>query len=374
MSQVFAVGRGQYDNIGDIVLRRQLLDWVRPAGELHVYVGESPAGYDDGLRLAPTDRVYRSFRAWYRAALDAALAGEGRYVFKPGEIQLTLPGMKEHLSVLPLLATLRARGGRAVRAGVGTRNYAPLPRALMRPSIALSDLTLWRDVSTGAYMGSGGVMPDLAFGEGAPDEEVAGFAAPAPDRDVLVVSMRSDGVTRPWPSDAWVEGVRRHAAAHGLTPWAVTQVRDDEACTRRLAEQLGGEALTWAPETPHDVQEDRLRALYRRTSIVVSDRLHVVIAAYTEGALPAGATTRPSDKVARHLRTIGINDVTLDAGDTTADDVSRRLDEISRRRPELTARLLEARATLRRHRDQVRRVLGMPTSAAVYDLEERLAG
>ena len=74
MRKVFAVGRGQYENVGDIILRRQLLDWIRPGGELHVYVGHSPAGYDDGLRLSPDDHLYRSLRAWYRAALTSASA------------------------------------------------------------------------------------------------------------------------------------------------------------------------------------------------------------------------------------------------------------------------------------------------------------
>ena len=199
MTRVFAIGRGQYENIGDIVLRRQLLDWVRPVGEMHVYVGSSPAGYDEGLGLRPEDRVYRSLREWYRVALAAAVRGDAAYAFKPGEIQLTLVGMKEHLSLLPLLLALKLRGGHAVRAGVGTRNFAPLPRALMRPSIALSDRTLWRDDATGAYMGTGEVMPDLAFGEGADDAAVASFAAPSPERDVLVISMRGDDPARPYP-------------------------------------------------------------------------------------------------------------------------------------------------------------------------------
>ena len=55
--QIFAVGRGQYENIGDIILRRPLLDWAREAGDLHVYVGASPEGYDEGLGLQPGDTV-----------------------------------------------------------------------------------------------------------------------------------------------------------------------------------------------------------------------------------------------------------------------------------------------------------------------------
>jgi hypothetical protein len=357
VTQVFAIGRGQYENVGDIILRRHLLDWVRPVGDMHVYVGNSPAGYDEGLGLGPDDRVYRSLRAWYKAALVSALKGRAAYVFKPGEIQLTLVGMKEHFSVLPLLVALRLRGGRAIRAGVGTRNYSPIPRALMRPSIALSDITLWRDVATGEYMKTGDVMPDLAFGEGADDDRLASFVTPSPERNVLVVSMRGDDPARPYPSRGWMDGVRAYAASNGLEIWTVTQVRTDNDRNVRLAQDLGGQVLAWDEETPHDEQERRLRQLYARTSIALSDRLHVVIAAFTEGAVPVGSLVVKSDKVDRHFATIGIDGVSVSATGESAEELSDQLSALAARRADMFQRLLEARARLRRHRDDIQRML-----------------
>jgi hypothetical protein len=357
VTKVFAIARGQYENVGDIILRRQLLDWVRPVGDMHVYVGNSPAGYDEGLGLGPQDHVYRSLRAWYKAALVSAFKGRTAYVFKPGEIQLTLVGMKEHFSVLPLLMALRLRGGKAIRAGVGTRNYAPVPRALMRPSIALSDITLWRDVATGEYMKTGGVMPDLAFGEGADDDRVASFRTCPPERDVLVVSMRGDDPARPYPGREWVEGVRAYAESNGLEIWVVTQVRTDDDRTVRLAETLGGRVLGWEEQTRHDEQERRLRELYARTAIALSDRLHVVIAAFTEGAVPVGSLVVDSDKVDRHFRTIGIEGVSVSATAESAEEVSERLAALAARRADMFDRLLEARTRLRRHRNEIQRML-----------------
>ncbi|WP_394554199.1 hypothetical protein ACDF64_06455 [Agromyces sp. MMS24-JH15] len=359
MRRVFAVGRGQYENVGDIILRRQLLDWVRPDdGVLHVYVGASPDGYDEGLRLRDEDVVYRSFLAWYREAMRSAVRGDASYVFKPGEIQLTLVGMKEHLSMLPLLGVIRTRGGRTVRAGVGSRNFAPLPRALMKPSIALSDLTLWRDIRTAEYMRAGAPMPDLAFGEGATDAELAGFAeADAPRRDVLVVSLRADDPAPPYPTDAWIEGVRRYAERHGLEIWAVTQVHVDNERSRRLATDLGGQVLAWDDLRGHDRQEELLRALYRRTAIALSDRLHVVIAAFTEGAVPVGTLANGSDKIDRHFATIGIDDVTIRSTATAPDDVADALEALAARRPAMFASLASARVELAAVRERVRRTL-----------------
>jgi hypothetical protein len=361
--KVFAVGRGQYENIGDLMLRRQLLDWVRPADGLHVYMGNSPPGYDAAMHLGPDDVVYRSLQEFYRAAIAAALTGQCAYVFKPGEIQLTLVGMKEHLSMLPLLAILRLRGGSAVRAGVGTRNHARLPRALMRPSIALSDLTLWRDVTTRDYMGTGAVMPDLAFAEGGGDDDMASFATTGAGRDALVVSMRGDDVRRPYPGNGWIEGVRRHAKDTGLHIWTVTQVRGDDERSRRLAADLGGEALTWPPDISHDVQEMRLRELYARTSIVLSDRLHVLIAAFTEGAVPVGSLVRPTDKVDRHFRTIGVEDILVSASGSSAGQVQERLGYLSERRFELFGHLMTARKDLQVHRERVlQAIAGAPAA------------
>ena len=357
MAEIFAVGRGQYENIGDIILRRQLLEWVRPAnGRLHVYVGASPDGYDEGLGLVPGDVVYRSFTKWYGAALAAASRGEACYVFKPGEIQLTLIGMKEHISMLPLLSLIRLRGGRAVRAGVGSRNFAPVPRALMRPSIALSDLTLWRDVKTADYMGVGAAMPDLAFGEGAGDGEIEQFARDAAGRDVLVISLRADE-NPPYPSQLWLDGVRAYAARNSLEIWAVTQVYVDNERSRRLAADLGGQLLGWDDMSGHDVQEAKLRALYRRAAIVLSDRLHVIVAAFTEGAVPVGALSNSSDKIERHFATIGITGVTIRTTADSEPEVVAALEGLAARRAEMFDRLRSARVELREIMSLVQRTL-----------------
>ncbi|MDJ0338187.1 hypothetical protein [Cryobacterium sp. PH31-O1] len=361
LRNIFVPARGQYDNIGDILLRRQLLDWLRASGPLHVYVGEAPDGYADGLGLGPDDVQYRSFRRWYLAALASAAHGRASYVFKPGEIQLTLIGMKEHLAMLPVLALVRARHGRVARVGVGSRNFAPLPRALMGPSIALSNVSLWRDAATAGYLRQGSIMPDLAFASvgsnqtrDAPEEQ---------GRDVLVVSMRSD---LDYPSLAWLAGVRAVAADNGLEIWCVTQVlRDDDKCGQ-LATDLGGQALRWNG-TGHDEQEQRLRALYRRAALAVSDRLHVLVGALTEGAVPAALLVSAnsdaansgaaySDKIARHFAAAGLHDVSIASAGLSADEIAGRLQNLLGRRTAILAGLAEAQQelqTVRRLLDQV---------------------
>ncbi len=332
--QIYVPGVGQFENIGDIILRRQLLSRLREFGDLHIYVGPSTDDYDGALGLITNDKVYRSFRRWYVRALAAASTGRGTYVFKPGEIQLTLRGMKEHVSMLPVIALARLRGNPVVRIGSGSRNFAPIPRAIIWPSVKLSSLVRWRDSQTASYL-RGEIMPDLAFGEGSAVAAIRHQAS----RDTLVVSMRSDRAVTP---QSWIDAVRGFAEKRQLKIYAVSQVIRDNPKTLELARRLDGEAITWDGQD-HEAQEQLLRSLYARTEIAVSDRLHVLIAAFTEGALPAALLTDGSNKVARHFAAAGIHEVDLPVGaGTQPSSVEAWLDEITSRREELIDALVVA--------------------------------
>lgn len=211
-------------------------------------------------------------------------------------------------------------------------------------------------------------MPDLAFAsvftgdqadEGAPlsaetgGTETDGTVEPA-QRDVLVVSMRSD---LDYPNAAWLEGVRTVAAENNLHIWCVTQVlRDDDKCAQ-LAADLGGQALRWNG-TGHDVQELRLRALYRRAAIAVSDRLHVLVGALTEGAVPAALLVdATSDKIGRHFSAAGLHDVSIVSAGLDAAEISYRLTLLLGRRAPILAALAEAQGELQTVRRLLDRVL-----------------
>ncbi|PPD12385.1 polysaccharide pyruvyl transferase family protein [Methylophilus sp.] len=303
MKNIFVPGVGQHENIGDIILRRPLINWLRESGELHIYVGASTIGYDRGLGIQPQDVLYHSFIKWYLSALWQAIKLNAHYAFKPGEVQLTIMGLKEHLVMLPLLAILRLTGGKVIRIGSGARNYAALPRMFMMPSVWLSNIVMWRDPVTTAYMGAGATMPDLAFVEGANQAE----HLPLKERNILVVSMRGD---REHPSDEWLEAVKLYAAQQSLSVVLITQVLRDSALSKKLADKLGAGLIDWDGEN-HDVQEKQLRDLYARTHTVVSDRLHVLITAYTHGALPIGMLSYASDKIKRHFDAAGVNNICI---------------------------------------------------------------
>lgn len=342
---IFVPGIGQYENIGDLILRRQLLRWVRPIGRLHIFIGHAPPGYAEGLALTDEDRIYRSFSAWYQAGLSSALRQPTSYLFKPGEIQLTLKGLKEHVAMLPLAWLIRLRGGHVARVGAGSRNFAALPRLLMLPSISVAQRVWWRDLATARYLG-GSVMPDLAFGEG---DDIESIDQSIATRDTLVVSMRGDRSDVP---KNWIDGVRLYSQRSKLRVMAVTQVLRDASLARTLAQELDGDCVDWDGFNHHQ-KEIEINKVYRRAALVVSDRLHVLIAAYTHGAAPIALQTDRSDKIDRHFAAIDVRGVTSYCQDQSPEQIADILAKAASRRSSVLAALPGARAQL----DSVRKEL-----------------
>lgn len=316
MRDIFIPGIGQYDNIGDIVLRRQLLSWLLPLGRLHVFVGNAPEGYAESLGVSAPHVVYRNFGAWYVQGLKSAARGGASYVFKPGEIQITMAGLKEHVSMVPLQLLIKLRGGSVARVGAGARGFEKLPRAIMKPSLALTDLIVWRDARTASFLGAGEVMPDLAFGEGR--EQPRGEEP----RDLLVVSMRSD---RTLPRPEWLAAVRNVADRHDLKIVAVVQVERDSARSADLARLLEGDLDVWNGDD-HDGHEQHLRGIYRRAALVVSDRLHVLLTATTEGASPLALLVDDSDKIERHFAAADLGHIAVYSKNMTTADMRAALE------------------------------------------------
>jgi hypothetical protein len=58
----------------------------------------------------------------------------------------------------------------------------------------------------------------------------------------------------------------------------------------------------------HDVLDEYVRAVYRRSLVVVSDRAHGLIIGATEGAYPIGSGSDPH-KISRLLAAVGLGDL-----------------------------------------------------------------
>ena len=112
-----------------------------------------------------------------------------------------------------------------------------------------------------------------------------------------------------------------------------------------LAERLGGRFHPWAGGD-HEGHEEALRTLYRQTSLAVSDRLHVLITATTEGAAPVAPLVDDSDKIERHFTAAGIPGVAIRTRGLSTGVIKTALAEAADSWPSVESGLTDSRAQL----------------------------
>lgn len=347
---VFVMCTGQDDNIGDVVLRRRLLDELRSYGRLHIFLGEAGSEFIAALQLSEGDKVYVNMEAWNASIRQAAKTSRILYVAKPGEIQVRPFQFKSFALMLPLYRLINKNGGHIVQMGIGARDFPTLLTKLLPVTFSYHSLLAWRDTESHARFGIGDLMPDWGFDDAGPSP-VEPFEPVS--RHLLAIALRGD---RPYPGAIWQEAIRSFAKKGGLDIIVVTQVQRDSEFSRRMARDLGAELFDWTTET-HLAQERHLRSLYRRAKMVVSDRLHVLILAFTEGAVPFCLMDRSESKVGRHFDAVGYENSSIDSTGLGVEDIVRLLEKAASRSSEVPVAHEAARAQLAKICGQLRTVV-----------------
>lgn len=294
---VFVNPAGQRDNIGDSVLRRAYLNALRKRGTLHVLVGKD-RDFGSGLGLQEEDILYSSRAFWLLAVLVKSFQTRPILALNSGEFVGRSEDKRRSTWQLLLAEAVSRLGGRVVLAGASIRPGTSVSNTYLKQLASRSCILTWRDEATAAAVGAGGIQPDWAFH--------LGTLSPGGKRPYLAVSMRGD---RPEPSDEWVTSLNRFAEQCGYEIRVVVQVRRDAEAAVLLGRRLGSKVLLWPDERSHAEHERTLREFYRTCSLMVSDRIHALIIAATEGAVPVGAVVVDSEKLTRtfeHVTPLGL--------------------------------------------------------------------
>lgn len=343
--KIYVSMNGDFPNIGDALIRRLAFDWVRGRDGAAVYVANAPDMWLDQINVAPADTVVRGRANFWTWAKLVARAPKGSVLLlEPGEVILDRASFRKEAGLLALAALTRLKGGEVILP----------PRAAVRPSRAtltahralcrISQVALWREESSLRVVGVGKRSPDIAFSAGIRD------GLEFEERDSLVVSLRGH---RAAPDDTWLTAVRAFAERENLRIVVVAQVQGDEARAAQLAQALGGVHLSW-PEKGDIEHEQRLRELYDRTKLVISDRLHVLILASLSGAIPAEIVVSPAPKVRAHFEQIGFMGASRDVTSNSSDEIVEYLTEQIGRSEELRGSVKAADSELRTIRQAVR--------------------
>ncbi|GAB3926791.1 hypothetical protein GCM10011575_08430 [Microlunatus endophyticus] len=297
IQDVFAHLSGQDDNLGDSALRAGYFLAAQGDGRrFHLHFGVQSDDYLSGLPLTPAHRVYADPVDWLEAG---ATAFRPVLLLNTGEIN-PLPGAYPRKEPALQLQRVLGRGGIVILAGAGLRQPSVADQVCFHPALREAALVSWRDTVSRDAAGFGDVAPDWGYALGSPTAQWPS----ADSRPLLAVTLRYD---RPWPGDGWIAAVRSLAARTGTRIVTLAQVARDAPRAVRLAAALGGEYRT-PPSMRHPDLDAHVRAIYRQSLAVVSDRAHGLIIGATEGAFPVGSADDPQ-KIARLLAVAGLADL-----------------------------------------------------------------
>ena len=304
-TRVYAWLTGQEDNIGDSALRRPYAAALATTEPVHVWAGRPDRGYVSGLRLPRNSHLAPTFARWCRSFVSSVLTGRTVFAFNAGEFVPTKAYVTGVALLLPWIALAKARGGAVIWVGAGVRSTR---RGLTWPFVVLlrlADIALWRDVESASVLRPAPTMPDWAFGlpRGGGLSEIDDSSHQDDERTMIAISLRGD---RPYPSAEWIESVRELGKRLSLDLVVTVQVERDDATAHNLAKDLGAQLVSWTHDR-HDEQEILLRAVYAKSRIVLSDRLHALVIAATEGAAPIGWCEHATTKVDRHFAVLGLD-------------------------------------------------------------------
>ena len=139
----------QHDNLGDLVIRRTVVQWLAEGGYIpHVLVKGMPDDFVDGLMLEPPTVLYRSRRRWLTALASGATRGRTTALaYTPGPQSLSISaGHVGHAIVNLLLAQLvTRRSGTLLKIGRSIEPRSPSMMALERLLARRSSLYTVRD-------------------------------------------------------------------------------------------------------------------------------------------------------------------------------------------------------------------------------------
>ncbi|GIG38794.1 polysaccharide pyruvyl transferase family protein [Cellulomonas phragmiteti] len=349
MNRTFVALGGDFPNIGDAVIRRVTLSWVRSTEPVDAFLATAPDAWLEQVGIKAGDRVYRGRRSSLRWVKELLLSrGRPLLIHEPGEVALDRQAFIRECVLLTACVVAKIKRGRVVfppRSVARRKEARPWgpTRFVHRTACRVADAVYWREPSSLVTVGIGELAPDVCFGADIREGLQPGA------RKTIGVSLRG---SRPLPSAEWFEGLKRAADRLGAVIVPFAQVESDQRRAAELAEMFEVQPLPWSSDLL--AHEEALRRLYDGAISIVSDRLHVLIIGSLSGAVPIELVPRPAEKVARHFHQVRIDDISHDSSNMSASDVEKTVLAAQDRGTEVRLAVSAANGEVRRVAARVR--------------------
>lgn len=278
----------QEDNLGDIVIRQAMMDWLGRCGApVLVYTGAMGRGYIDTFHFPDDTTTTASAARFELSLIRKAVAGQMSIVFAPGPVNVSwsVPGLITTIQNAVNVRLALLRGGRVAIVGRAFRGSPGVRLQIERRTARRASLFLARDaVSVGLVGGAAQFSPDLGFYADAPFDQS--------EHELAVMSFRGDRK----PDEDRCVLFADNARSHGLEPVFLTQVYRDDEPHAMLARRLDVRHVGWGDRS-HAEQLARVEETFMRAGTVFSNRLHSLVMGARRGAVPIGLREPGHDKL-----------------------------------------------------------------------------
>ncbi|WP_460785015.1 hypothetical protein [Microbacterium tumbae] len=301
----------------------------------HIYIGKAPRDYVDMLELPEDVVLYRSPSRWFFRAFSGLSRNDGgAFVSNPGEISSTRTEFILGAMSAVLLGVGRLFGNPGFRVGIGARDRKRPWSLGHEIATRLAALNVWRDAASQRAYGRGALAPDWAF--------FLDQFTNRENRDAVALSYRSD---KALPTDNDLNILVEWCNARELELIVVTQVSRDFSSNAKMARRLGVRHIA-VPDGSLAEVEASVRAVYARSVLVLSNRIHVLIIAAIDGACPGAILGHDDVKIERTLAAGHLSERVLGPGSTPL-QMRRFLDRLAGSAQEVAFAVEQARADLR---------------------------
>ena len=331
--RIFVPITGQFHNIGDVLHRRVLVNWLKEVGEIHLYGGSAPESFVQGLKLSPCEyKFYKKLKLWL---VEYFISKNDHLVFKPGENKLAIKRLVAE-TILFSIARFKKNNGKTIRVGIAIDRQQTIFKFFFKAILSHSDKVFWRIKRSKKYFKLGLVCPDLAFYDF--EHSYADV-----EKKYVVISYRFD---RPYPPDQWFLAIKSFCEEKNLKLICITQVQTDNERNQEIADQLGCNHAYWEMQYSHLKQEAKIDKIIKQAEMILSDRLHVLIKGSNFCANPVGLLTQNNSKVIDHFEVVGIEDnmFTIDKSDKK--EIIQILDDQIQKKGRRINKFINAKADL----------------------------